>query len=91
MSAHKNHQDPEFKHLREVVKWLHDYKCFICNKSLVQLEVHHIDKCSTNHELINLIPVCKECHIYLGKVVTLPKLTKPHIAILLEMKRNLYK
>ena len=91
MASHKNHQDPEFKHLREVVKWLHDYECYICKKKLNELDVHHLDKISTNHSLLNLVPACKPCHIYLGKVATLKPLTKSHINSLIWRKASLWK
>lgn len=86
MAAHKNHQDKKFKHLREVVKWLHQNECYICHKNHLPLEVHHLDKDSKNHVLQNLVPVCKQCHVYLGRVSVLRQLTVKELAALLRKK-----
>ena len=90
MAAHKNHQDPEFRHLREVVLWAHDYTCYICKKQFLVLEVHHLDKQSTNHSLMNLVPACKPCHIYLGRISKLKYLSKNDIRQILMNKIQKY-
>lgn len=90
MASHKNHQQKEFKHLREVVKWLHNNKCYICNKPHEHIEVHHINKNSQDHRLQNLIPVCKPHHYFLGKMTTLELLSRKQIVALLEKKRKFY-
>lgn len=91
MAAHKNHQNPTFKHLREVVLWLHDYKCYVSKEESEALEVHHIDKDSTNHVLFNLVPVKPSIHVYLGKTAKLKQLTPKDIKILLLKKLETFK
>ena len=90
MAAHKNHQDAEYKHLREVVLWLHDYKCYVTKKFHPNLEVHHINKISTMHDIFNLIPVSPQVHKYLGKSAKLKQLTKEDIAELIIRKLEKY-
>jgi len=90
MSTNKNHNHPHFKHLREVVLWLHDYKCFVTDKYHPNLEVHHIDKNSANHSLLNLIPVTPEIHKYLSKTPPIDYLTKNIIRKKLQAKINKY-
>lgn len=86
MSAHRNHQQPEFRHLREVVLWLHDYKDYLDKQPYPDLEVHHLNKNSKDHNLFNLVPVCKKNHVYLGRLTKLPPLTKEQIKDLLLAK-----
>lgn len=90
MAAHKNHQDRHYKHLREVVLWLHDYKCFVSGEFHPNLEVHHINKISTDNSILNLIPVTPAIHLYLGKATKLNPLTKEHIRNLIKAKLEKY-
>jgi predicted restriction endonuclease len=38
-----------------------NYKCAICGKERPQ--VHHIDENPSNNDLLNLIPLCPNCHL----------------------------
>tara|TARA_R110000803_G_scaffold3721_1_gene12657 strand:- start:106 stop:408 length:303 start_codon:yes stop_codon:yes gene_type:complete len=57
-----SHQSKKFRHKREVIKFIFDYKCLSCNKKDDNLEVHHNDRDNKNHSWINLIPLCNNCH-----------------------------
>lgn len=57
-----SHQSKEFRTMRAVVLWLFDYKCFTVSCTEKACTVHHNDRDNTNHEIINLIPLCTRCH-----------------------------
>jgi hypothetical protein len=52
----------------KVSKAIHDkvlkefnYKCSICGKT--QPQIHHIDENPSNNDIMNLLPLCPNCHI----------------------------
>lgn len=58
----RNHQNREFKHRKEVIKFIYNYECQCCNEATEELEVHHDDRNSANNAWNNLIPLCPPCH-----------------------------
>lgn len=51
-----------FQHRKNVILFLHDYKCYICKYQNISNHVHHIDKNGDNHNAFNLIVLCLTCH-----------------------------
>lgn len=86
MSNLPNHHQKKFRHLREVIIWLHSHICYVCFKKCEVLEVHHLNKNSKDHRLKNLIPVCKRCHIILGKMKVLNQIKTSEIIEKLQTK-----
>jgi len=60
-SEYPNHA--EFKRMRIKVLQRSKGKCEICGD--IATIVHHIDGDKSNHNLDNLIPVCRKCHMAL--------------------------
>ena len=53
-------------------------KCIACGRNKVALRVHHIDGNRVNNDLINLVILCKSCHMRVHKMhlkynITLPQ------------------
>lgn len=48
--------------LREQVKSLYRYRCAMCQREDVPLELHHRDSDFTNNTPPNLVPLCRPCH-----------------------------
>lgn len=61
---YKNHYEMKKKRL-EVLK-RHGWKCDVCGGKAV--EVHHADESDDNHDLNNLIPICRECHYDIHRI-----------------------
>ena len=51
-----------FLKVRSIIISIYDYRCVICNKETLNLEVHHCDHDHTNDDPFNLKPVCPQCH-----------------------------
>lgn len=49
-------------HLVADVMFASDRTCCLCYVKGKQLQVHHIDENSSNHDPLNLAVVCKDCH-----------------------------
>lgn len=79
----KNHHTKEFRLMRSVVLWLYDFRCGFSNCKHKATDVHHIDKDSSNHNIINLVPLCSQHH----RIAHISKMqfihTKKHIIVLL--------
>ena len=90
MASHKNHQSKEYKLMRAVCFWLHDFKCFICKKTCDDLECHHINKISCDNHLDNLMPVCPACHKLIGMIAKFRLFTKSYIVSLIKKKKKQY-
>lgn len=56
------HNNKVFRHRKEVIKFIYDYKCQVCNKESQFLEVHHDDRNAHNNSWQNLIPLHSKCH-----------------------------
>ena len=87
----KPHQKKEFRIMRGFVLVLFDYSCYLCKHKSLSNEVHHIDGVNTNNYILNLIPLCKNCH----KIVTLSsntiKISKGLIAnLIVDYLKRLY-
>ena len=64
----KNHLSKEYRHIREVVLWLHDYTCYFCQEKIESLETHHLTKNSDTHSIFGIVPTCGKCHKLVGKM-----------------------
>lgn len=51
-----------FNKIKNIVVFLYDYKCQVCNLKFKNLHVHHLDNNHSNNDVDNLIPLCKSCH-----------------------------
>ena len=58
MSAHSK----SFVKLKNIVLFIFDFRCCICKKFDLELDLHHIDKNHKNNSVFNLMPLCKSCH-----------------------------
>lgn len=72
--------------MRHVCLWLHDDICYSCKKYHISVDVHHIDQDSKNHDLKNLMPLCKPCHKLIHRVPIQPQISRKSIVILLLKK-----
>ena len=63
----KNHNTIEFRRNRAIIMYLWNYKCAVKNCKSDSKEVHHDNRDSLKNELINLVPLCKNCHSIIGK------------------------
>lgn len=59
---------PEYKHKREVILFIFDYSCVLCNHKSAKNNMHHIDEEPLNCDSYNLIVLCKSCHINVHKL-----------------------
>jgi hypothetical protein len=50
------------KKIREAVLKEYHHKCAICDASQPAPELHHIDETPSNHDSLNLLPLCPNCH-----------------------------
>ncbi len=62
-----NHNTKEFRQNRAIVLYLWNYKCAVENCKSDSKEVHHDNRDSSSNKLINLVPLCKNCHSIIGK------------------------
>lgn len=55
---------------REKAIKFYPVKCLVCDDEVPQVLIHHVDGDDTNHDIQNLMPVCKMCHqrIHVEKV-----------------------
>ena len=67
-----------FIKIRSIIISIYDYKCIICGLETINLEIHHADKNHKNDDVLNLKPLCSECHKKLHKSLAInwPALTK---------------
>lgn len=49
------------------LKVLYNNNCPLCNTKQNIIEVHHNDNNPYNNNLINLIPICSKCHLFIHK------------------------
>ncbi len=52
----------KFSEMKPIIKFLYNYRCYLCSKGCISLDVHHIDCDHTNNDAFNLLPLCKGCH-----------------------------
>jgi hypothetical protein len=50
------------KKIRETVLKEYYHKCAICDASQPAPELHHIDENPSNHDSLNILPLCPNCH-----------------------------
>lgn len=81
-----SYQHPKYKMLRWVALWLHDEKCHICKRANLAIECHHIDKDKQNHSLLNLVPLCFQCHKLVHKASTKIHYNRQKVVVLLLRK-----
>lgn len=86
-----NHQDKEYLIMRGVVIWLYDYKCGLCQKKPKKIEVHHINKNSSDNRIENLMPLCKPCHKLAHKMNIFQQISINKIILLMHLKIILLK
>lgn len=87
----KPHQDKNFKILRSVIIWLYDDRCYVKGCNQTRVEVHHIDKINTNNTLMNLMPLCSECHILVHMMsIKFPEVRKTHVIKLLQKIADIF-
>lgn len=48
-------------------------KCFICDRTYLCLEIHHLDGNSSNDNLSNALFICKKCHNSIHSVKEIDK------------------
>jgi hypothetical protein len=84
----KHHNTKEYRHMREVVLWIHDYTCFLCLERNLKCETHHCDKVNTNNAITNLVPVCSPCHRLVHMVNDKVVITPSEIKELITMRIN---
>lgn len=86
----KNHHSKEFRIMRSVVLWLHDFKCYNCDLYPITKDVHHLDHDNSKNTLQNLIPLCQSCHKFYHKIPPQPQFSAKKIVVLLLKKVNFY-
>lgn len=59
IAQYQNHY--EMKKIRKIILEKENYKCESCGK--VATEIHHKDKTKTNHNIDNLLALCRKCHL----------------------------
>lgn len=55
------------KHRKEMVEEINRGSCVCCGDSFSQIHIHHLDGNHNNNERINLIELCRKCHILVHK------------------------
>lgn len=59
---HANRYPPEFWTIQPTIIERENNRCFICLSEPKKLDVHHIDRDTTNNEPCNLVALCRKCH-----------------------------
>ena len=76
---------------REIVFLKKDQECFICGKTNLNKEIHHIDGDKENNKLSNLLSICKKCHAFIHHPEGINKWKiKPEVKLLLEKYTNIW-
>lgn len=81
-----SHNTKEFRLMRSVVLWLHNFTCNICKHYAFDLHVHHADHNNKNNDIRNLMPLCKSCHTMAHHVGVLEQISYTKIISLLLKK-----
>jgi len=85
-----NHNTKEFRLMRSVCIWLHEYKCYNCKKYNFSLHVHNQDFNNENNSLLNLLPLCGNCHKLYHRVNSAIRISSKTIVVLLLYKVERY-
>jgi hypothetical protein len=61
------------------LRTIYENECFMCEHQKTQIEIHHNDRNSFNHDLFNLVPLCLNCHKFIHKTsIIFPNVSKRH-------------
>ena len=82
----KNHHSVQFRQMRSICLWLHPPFCCHCKIVKESLHVHHLDHNSANNALVNLLPLCNNCHDLVHLSRPIGQLSNKLIIILLLKK-----
>jgi len=52
----------QFSKIKEIIKFIFDYKCAICGHTSLKNHLHHLDKNPQNNHVSNFAVLCKEHH-----------------------------
>ena len=85
----KNVYSPVYFFLRPLVRWVFDFRCYICSDISFAHDVHHIDKKSSNNDAMNLVPLCTKCHanVHGGWLMKEPFRTEKQIKLLTRLNQ----
>jgi 5-methylcytosine-specific restriction endonuclease McrA len=75
----------KFQKIKPVILFIWGYRCYVCKKFGLNLDVHHINKKSWDNGAHNLIPLCKQCHKHVHNALELEYIVFPD-----DVARQLY-
>ena len=61
-------RNKQFQKRKNVILFIYDNKCIICNDITESKHIHHIDHNHFNNDPFNMVPLCKNCHINTHKL-----------------------
>lgn len=68
---------PKFQHIKKIILFIWDYRCYVCKFQAKNNDVHHINENPFDNGSHNLIPLCKRCHKLVHKVISLDDIVYP--------------
>lgn len=75
----------KFQKIKQVILFIWGYRCYLCAKFSINLDVHHLNYDPADNSSMNLLPLCKQCHKSVHKVIRLDNVTFPE-KIMLQLK-----
>jgi len=78
-----------FFFLRPLIRWVYDFRCFLCSDISFAHDVHHVDHNHNNNNAENLLPVCRDCHnrIHKGFLLNVPFQTDKQKKLLIHLNQ----
>ena len=64
------YNNKKYRENSALLKNVFSQNCYLCHSEKSKIEIHHIDKNSSNNELKNLVPLCSSCHkiVHISKI-----------------------
>jgi len=86
----KPHHTKEFRLMRSVSLWLHNFICYNCNEQNYSCDIHHLDHDNRNNKLENLAPLCYGCHKIFHRIPKQNQISYKRLVVLLLRKVTIY-
>jgi predicted restriction endonuclease len=58
----------KFNKIKEIIKFIFDYRCAICNHTSLNNDLHHLDRNPNNNDVFNFVVLCKEHHRLIHRI-----------------------
>ena len=68
----------KFDQIKKIILFIWSYRCYICKFQSPSNHVHHINENPFDNGSHNLIPLCKNCHKQVHKVLNLDHIVFPN-------------